>query len=196
MKKTSIAVILIGLFFSLNISAQNTGLTTEQKMLPFAMSMALSVVGEMHDETNLEVLTIFQKRMPHWAKELKPVVEMDKDVPDYKRMDIALTATKTLREKSNDSDKWQMLIGEQFGTIYALIRKNRMTNSPINQSDLKFNLDMIAILAGKAPADVPADVTARFKNFGKLKDAENITSERNIEKIIDEVQSIFNTISK
>lgn len=181
-----------------DISAQSNanGFTTEQKMLPYAMSMALSVLGEMHDQKNLEVLTIFQKQMPHWANELKPVVEMDENIADYKRMDIVLTATKALRAKSNESDKWQMLIGEQFGTIYAVIRKNRIDDSPINAGDLKFNIELISILAGKTPADIPADVSDRFRKFGKLKDAENITSEENIEKIIDEVQDIFNTISK
>jgi hypothetical protein len=198
MKKQKLLSIIIAIFLSVNISAQSdssNGLTTEQKMLPFAMAMSLSVLGEMHDDRNLEVLKIFQSQMPHWSNELKPVVEMDKDIADYKRMDIALTATKALRARSNDSDKWQMLVGEQFGTIYALIRKNRMTDSPINAGDLKFNIELISILAGKAPADIPAKVNARFKEFGKLKDAENITSERNIEKIIDEVQNILNTIS-
>ena len=132
MKKTSIAVILIGLFFSLNISAQNTGLTTEQKMLPFALGASLSVIGEMHDEQNLSVLTIFQKQLPHWSKELLPVVEMSKDAPNYKRLDIAQTATNALRAKSNDSDKWQMLVGERFGTIYAMLKKNRANGIAIN----------------------------------------------------------------
>lgn len=189
---------LIIALFTADISAQSNGngLTTEQKMLPFAMSMALSVLGEMHDQTNLEVLTTFQKQMPHWANELKPVIEMDENIADYKRMDVVLTATKALRAKSNESDKWQMLVSEQFGTIYAVIRKNRIDDSPINAEDLKFNIELISILAGKAPADIPAEVNDRFKKFGKLKDAENITSEKNLEKIIDEVKEIFNTISE
>lgn len=201
MKKLSALAILIGLFLTISVSAQiktpknENGLTKEQKMLPFAMSMSLSVLGEMHDQTNLEVLTIFQKQMPHWSNELKPVVEMDKNIADYKRLDIALTATKALRAKSNDSDKWQMLVGEQFGTIYALIRKSRISGDKINADDLKFNLELVSILAGKAPIDIPLDVNARFQEFGKLKDEKNLTSEKNIGKIINEVQTILNIIS-
>ena len=133
MRKFFYLSIIIGLFLSFNISAQvktpknENALTSEQKMLPFAMSMSLSVLGEMHDQTNLAVLTIFQKQISHWSNELKPVVEMDKDTADYKRLEISLTATKALRTKSNDSDKWQMLVGEQFGTIYALIKKSRIS---------------------------------------------------------------------
>jgi putative lipoic acid-binding regulatory protein len=202
MKKLSLLAIIFGLFLALSVSAQvkapqnEKDLTTEQKMLPFAMSMALSVIGEMHDEGYLQVLTIFQRQLPHWSNELKPVVEMDKNVPDYKRLDISLTATKALRAKSNDSDKWQMLVGEQFGTIYAMIKKNRTESKEINADDLKFNLELIGILANKAPADVPWNVTAKFKEIGKLAEEKNLTSDKNIEKIIDEVKNILNTISK
>lgn len=202
MKKIAILLTLIIPLFAVNISAQiktseneNT-LTTEQKMLPFAMAMSLSVLGEMHDDNYLSALTMFQKQIRYWSEELKPVVEMDEDIADYKRLDISLAATKALRAKSNDSDKWQMLVGEQFGTIYALIKKSRINNSPINEGDLKFNIEMISILANKAPANIPSNINVRFKDFGKLKDSENITSEANIEKIIDKVKNILNTISK
>jgi hypothetical protein len=202
MKKLSLLAIIFGLFLSLSAFAQiktpkdENALTTEQKMLPFAMGMALSVLGEMHDEQHLTALTIFQKQIRYWSEELKPVVEMDKNIADFKRMDIALTATKALRAKSNDFDKWQMLVGEQFGTIYAMIKKNRTESKEINAGDLKFNLELIGILANKAPADVPWNVTAKFKEIGKLAEEKNLTSDKNIEKIIDEVKNILNTISK
>jgi putative lipoic acid-binding regulatory protein len=202
MKKITILSIIIGLFLTLSVSAQiktpknENALTSEQKMLPFAMSMALSVAGEMHDEQYSSVLAIFQKQMPHWSNELKPVVEMDKNTADYKRLDIALTATKALRAKSNESDKWQMLVGEQFGTIYAMIKRNRTENKEINAEDLKFNIELIGILANKAPSDIPWNVTAKFKEFGNLKDESNLTSDKNIKKIAETVVGILNTISK
>jgi hypothetical protein len=201
MKKFALLFTLIICFSAINASAQvklpkdEKTLTNEQKMLPFAMAMSLSVLGEMHDDNYLTVLSVFQK-LPHWATELKPVTEMSKDTADYKRLDISLTATKALRAKSNDSDKWQMLVGEQFGTIYALIKKSRLSNDPINEGDLKFNLELIGILAEKAPLDIPWNVTAKFKEVGKLKDTQNLTSDANIQKIIDEVKNILNTISK
>lgn len=198
MKKLTLTTIIAVFCFAVNVTAQNgnSSLTTEQKMLPFAMSMSLAVLGEMHDETNLEVLTVFQKQMTHWSNELKPVVELDKETADFKRLDVVMTATKALRARSNDSDKWQMLVGEQFGTIYALIRKHRVSGDVINADDLRFNIELVSILAGKAPADIPGDVTSRFRDFGKLKDEKNLTSEKSLQKIIDKVQSILNTISK
>ncbi len=202
MKKLSILAIIIGLFLTLSVSAQvklpkdEKALTNEQKMLPFAMSMSLSILGEMHDDRNLEVLTIFQKQMSYWSNELKPVIEMDKDIADYKRMDIALTATKALRAKLNESDRWQMLIGDQFGTIYAMIRKNKIESKEINADDLKFNIEFISGLANKAPTDIPWNVVAKFKEFGNLKDKPNLTSDKNIKKITESVIGILNTISK
>ncbi len=201
MKKYTLLLILITYVFAVNVSAQiklpknETQHTAEQKMLPFAMAMSLSVLGEMHDDNYLSVLSVFQK-LPHWSAELKPVTEMSKDTADYKRLDISLTATKALRAKSNDSDKWQMLVGEQFGTIYALIKKSRLSNDSINEGDLKFNLELIGILAEKAPIDIPWNVTAKFKEIGKLKGTQNATSDANIEKIISEVKNILNIISK
>ena len=201
MKKFALLTIILGLLFTMNASAQiklpkdEKALTNEQKMLPFAMAMSLSVLGEMHDDNYLIVLSVFQK-LPHWSAELKPVTELTKDTADYKRLDVSLTATKALRAKSNESDKWQMLVGEQFGTIYALIKKSRLSNDPINEGDLKFNLELIGILAEKAPIDIPWNVTAKFKEIGKLKDTQNLTSDANIQKIIDEVKNILNTISK
>jgi hypothetical protein len=202
MKKLSILAILIGLSLSFSVSAQFKSpkdekvLTTEQKMLPFAMSMSLSVMGEMHDDQYLSVLTIFQKQISYWSEELKSVVELDKDVADYKRMDVALTATKALRAKSSVSDRWQMLVGEQFGTIYAMIRKNKTEGKEINADDLRFNIEFISGLANKAPNDIPFNVTNKFKEFGKLKDEPNLTSNKNIKILTKEVVNILSAISK
>ncbi len=202
MKKFALLLTLVLCFSAINASAQiklpkdEKALTNEQKMLPFAMAMSLSVVGEMPDEQYLSVLTKFQKQIGYWSNELKPVVEMDKDVADYKRLDISLTASKALQAKSDKSDRWQMQIGEQFGNIYALIKKSRLSGDPINEGDLKFNLELIAILAEKAPLDIPWNATAKFKEIGKLKDTPNLTSDANIQKIIDEVKNILSSISK
>lgn len=202
MKKLSILTILIGLFLTASVSAQfkapkdDKTLTTEQKMLPFAMAMSLSVLGEMHDEQNLAVLTIFQQQIRYWSNELKPVIEMDANIADYKRMDISLTATKAIRNKSSESDRWQMLVGEKFGTIYAMIKKNQNEGNEINVDDLKFDIEMIGLMSNNAPIDIPFNVNAKFKKFAELKDMENLTSDKSLTKISKEVIGILNTISK
>jgi putative lipoic acid-binding regulatory protein len=198
MKKTLLLTLILVLTGTLNVFSQSndSGLTDEQKMLPFAMAMSLSVVGEMHDEQYLTVLTMFQRQVRYWSEELKPVVEMKKDTADYKRLDIALTATKALRDKSSKSDKWQMLVGEYFGNIYAQLKKNQIDGREINADDLRFDIEMIGNLANNAPEDIPAKVNKKFKDFSKLKDLDNLTSAKGINKITDEVKEILDVISK
>lgn len=193
MNKNTIFAILISAFLALNVSAQN--LTTEQKMTPFAIGMSLSVLGEMHDENYHAALSEYQKNIRYYSAELKPVIELSKDAEDYKRLDVAQTATKALRDKSSKSDKWQMLVGERFGTIYVQFKKNKTDDVEINADDLKFSLDMIGVLAGNAPADIPADIVEEFRELGKMKDLKDIASETNVQKITNKVLEILSNIS-
>ncbi|MCD9189440.1 MAG: hypothetical protein LUM44_23715 [Pyrinomonadaceae bacterium] len=193
MKKNTILAILFTVFLALDISAQK--LTTEQKMTPFAVGMSLSVLGEMHDENYQAALSEYQKNISYYSAELKPVIGLAKDSADYKRMDVAQTATKALRDKSSKSDKWQMLVGERFGTIYVQFKKNKTDDVEIDAGDLKFSLEMIGILAGNAPADIPEDIVEEFRELGVMKDLKDIASEENVQKITQKVLGILSKIS-
>ena len=193
MKKNTILAIIFSAFFAFNISAQN--LTTEQKMTPFAVGMSLSVLGEMHDDNYQSALSEYQKNISYYSAELKPVIDLPKDAAEYKRMDVVQTATKALRDKSSKSDKWQMLVGERFGTIYVQIKKNKTGGDEINADDLKFSLGLIETLANNAPEDIPANIVEKFKELGRLKDLNDLTSESNIQKITGKVLDILSGIS-
>jgi hypothetical protein len=198
MKKTTFLAILIGILLTANTFAQtNKGeLTTEQKMLPFAIGMSISVLSETHDDNYLAVLSMIEKQIPPYSGDLKPVIDLKKDAADSQRLDVAQISAKAMRARSSKSDKWLMSVGEQFGVIYVQIKKNRDTGDAINADDLKFSLELISILAGKAPQDIPKKINSKFKEVGKLKDADNPTSDKNIKKITDEVINILNTITK
>lgn len=197
MKKTTILAILITAFLALNISAQTTegGLTKEQKMIPFAVGMSLSVLGETYDDNYQSALTEFQTGISYYSADLKPVVDLEEDASSYVRMDVALKATKAVREKASKSDKWQMLVGERFGTIYVQFKKNKIDGDELNVDDLKFSLEMIGTLASNAPADIPEDIVKEFKELGKMKDLKNIDSEANIQKITDKVIGILSMLA-
>lgn len=197
MKKNTILAILISAFLALNISAQTNrdGLTNEQKMIPFAVGMSLSVLGEMYDENYQVALTEFQTGISAYSAELKPLVDLRKDASNYVRMDTSLTATKALRAKASKSDKWQMLVGERFGTIYVQFKKNKTDGDEINADDLKFSLEMIGVLAGNAPADIPEDIVEEFQELGKMKDLKDIASEANVQRITHKVMEILSKIS-
>ncbi len=200
MKKLTIHAFLLSLALAVSLAAQvspaSKTKTTEQKMLPFAMTMALTVVGEMDDEQHLSVLTTFQKQMPSWSDALKPVVDMQSDIEDYKRRNITIKANEEITSKSNKSDRWQMMVGDKFGSIYAILKKNSEEVKATDESDLRFNIGLVSILAAKAPDDIPVDVVKGFRKFGALKHEPDLTSDKTIKKITKTVIGILNTISR
>jgi len=164
-------------------------------MTPFAVGMSLSVLGEMYDENYQNALSEYQKNIRYYSAELKPVVDLKENASSYDRLDVAQAATKSLRAKSSKSDRWQMLIGEQFGVIYVQIKKNKADGDEINVDDLKFSLELIATLAANAPEDIPEDIVKQFKKVGALKDNNDLASDEGIEKITDEVIKTLRVIS-
>ncbi len=190
MKKLFIFTILILSGLVANISAQTAN---EKKMAPFAVGMAVSVLGEMYDEQHQNALSDF-KDLPAYSTELKPLADLKKDESSYKRMDVGISVTKAIRAKANKTDKWLMLVGERFGTIYVQFKKNKVDDEEINADDLKFSLETIGILATNPPSDVPENIVKKFKELGKLKDLTNITSEQNTKKITDKVLEILSEI--
>lgn len=190
MKKIFISTILT-IILAIGVSAQTT---TEQKMLPFGIGMSVSVLGEMYDEQNQTALVEFQQGISYYSAELKPLVDLKKDESIYKRMDVGLSVTKAIRAKANKHDKWLMLVGERFGTIYVQFKKNKNDGEAINADDLRFSLETIGILANNPPSSVPENIVKKFKEIGKMKDLENITSEQNVKKITDAVLDILSEI--
>lgn len=195
MKKLTILAILIAAMFAVNISAQTNDLTNSQKMTPFAVGMSLSVLGEMYDENYQNALSEYQRNIRYYSAELKPVVDLRKDAASYVRLDVAQEATKALRAKSSKSDRWQMLVGEQFGAIYVQFKKNSTNGDEINVGDLKFSLELIATLAANAPEDIPESIVKQFKKIGAMKDNDDLASDKGIEKITDEVIKTLRVIS-
>lgn len=181
--------------FAVNISAQTNDLTNSQKMTPFAVGMSLSVLGEMYDENYQNALSEYQRNIRYYSAELKPVVDLRKDAASYVRLDVAQEATKALRAKSSKSDRWQMLVGEQFGAIYVQFKKNSTNGDEINVGDLKFSLELIATLAANAPEDIPESIVKQFKKIGAMKDNDDLASDKGIEKITDEVIKTLRVIS-
>lgn len=195
MKKLTLLAILVVAILASSVSAQSGDLTNAQKMTPFAVGMSLSVLGEMYDENYQNALSEYQKNIRYYSAELKPVVDLKENASSYDRLDIAQTATKSLRAKSSKSDRWQMLVGEQFGVIYVQIKKNKTDGDEINADDLKFSLELIATLAANAPEDIPEDIVKQFKKVGALKDRNDLASDEGIEKITDEVIKTLRVIS-
>lgn len=189
-------MVMTGIFGAVGAFAQvkQTTMSKEQKMLPFAVGMSLSVLGEMHDENYASALAVFQKDMPTYSAALKPVVELRKDAADYVRLDVAQTATKALRSQAGATEKWLLLVGERFGSIYVQIKKSGINDTKIDADELKFSLDLVSTLAGNAPKDVPQEIAEKIAAFGKLKDHKTLGSDASIEAITEKVMEILSAI--
>lgn len=170
------------------------GLTNEQKMLPFALGMSLSVLGEMYDSNHYGVVDVIGKQIRYYGAELRPVIVLDADENEGVRRQTVDKATKALRAKSTPSDKWKMLVGEYFGNIYVQLKKHT-SGDDINVDDLRFDIEMIGRMGDSAPDDIPSVMTKRFREFGKLKDLDDPTSVASVKKITAAVTGILDSIT-
>ncbi|HMT07358.1 MAG TPA: hypothetical protein PKA82_05085 [Pyrinomonadaceae bacterium] len=166
----------------------------EQQMAPFGLGMAVSVLGEMHDVSMHQAVMTYRQTMPKFADDLAPFFTLQINAEDYVRLDVAQTATNSIRKKADASQKWQMLVGERFGTIYAQIKKNKDKGVKINVSDLQFSLEMITTLSSNPPADVPKNINAMFAEIGELSKSQNLGSDESIEKIVEKVVATLTAI--
>lgn len=165
-----------------------------QKMAPFGLGMAVSVLGEMHDVSMQQAVMTYRQTLPHYADDLMPFFTLRIDAEDYVRLDVAQTATNALRKKANASDKWQMLVGERFGAIYAQIKKNRDKGVKIDIDDLRFSLETITTLSANPPSGFPKDINAKFTELGAMSKSADLGSQTNVDKIVEKVISTLQLI--
>ena len=165
-----------------------------QKMAPFGLGMAVSVLGEMHDVSMQQTVMTYRQTLPHYADDLMPFFTLRIDAEDYVRLDVAQTATNALRKKANASDKWQMLVGERFGAIYAQIKKNRDKGVKIDIDDLRFSLETITTLSANPPSGFPKDINAKFTELGAMSKSADLGSQTNVDKIVEKVISTLQLI--
>ncbi len=202
MKKTIFITLIIGLFFTFSVSAQikppanQNELTNAQKMLPFAMGMSLAVLSERYDENYHEVIVSIQKQIRYYSVELKPVVDLKKDDSVSTRRLMVEIALDRVRAKTSVPDRWQMLVGSYFGDIFVEIKKAEDKNQKINEHEVKFAIDIISRMANNPPKDIPWNVVDKLKDFGKLTEVNDITTDANVKLLTNKVVNILSVISE
>lgn len=170
------------------------GSSLEYKMAPFGMGMAVSVLGEMHDVSMQQAVMTYRQSLPQFAAELTPFVSLRIDAVDYVRLDVAQTAMNSIRKKADASQKWQILVGERFGVIYAQVKKNRDKGVKIDVDDLRFSLELISTLSSAPPSDVPKNINSMFAEIGALSKSSNLGSKENIDTIVEKVVATLTAI--
>lgn len=118
---------------------------------------------------------------PEFKKELSPLASFDKLTPEKRReaVDYALTS---IEINATGSDKWQFKVGKEFGEMFGpMMLLISQTEEPeleqLRSFDLKTRLNTIRDLTLSAPADFPADVLVKLKEFADLGKSEFATLE-------------------
>lgn len=193
MKKFTLLAILIGLFLSLNISAQiklpeqKNELTKAQKMMPFAMGMAVEVLSLRYDQNHYDAVVDFQRSIRYFAVELTPLVDLKDDKNEMLRANVAEKVIKALEAKMNPSDKWKFCSGKLFGDLYAEIKNAAETGEKVDNGSIGAYLNGITQYCNNAPKEIPWDVVAKMREVGKLADLEDFSNDKNLKTIATKV---------
>jgi hypothetical protein len=200
MKKFALLTIISGLLFTLNISAQvklpaqKNELTKSQKMMPFAMGMAVEVLSLRYDQNHYDSVVDFQTSIRYFSAELKPLVDLKNDKNEMLRAEIAAKTIKALEAKMNDSDKWKFRAGKLFGDLFAEIKNADDKGEKVDNGAMGVYLNGITHYCDNAPKDVPWNVTAKMREVGKLAELEDFSNDKNIKAVANKVIETLNEI--
>ncbi len=193
MKKFALLTITLGLFFTLNASAQiklpkqQNELTKAQKMMPFALGMAVEVLSLRYDQNHYDSVVNFQTSIRYFSAELKPLVDLKDDKNEVLRAEIAAKVIKSLEAKMNPTDKWKFRTGKLFGDLFAEIKNADDKGEKVDNGAMGVYLNGITHYCNNAPKDVPWNVVAKIREVGKLADLEDFSTDKNIKKVATKV---------
>lgn len=197
MKLKLLAQAALILAFAFSSFGQKSGyaLDEKQRMAPFAMGMAISVLGERHDDLHLEALKTIEGQIRYYSSELKPLTGLEPTENPYIRRDVAAKAMKGLQAKSNQSDRWKLLLGDFFGDLYIQMKRAEENPSGFDDHDLRFSLEMIGKLSENPPDDIPKNLVKAFRSLGKTTKMANIASPKNIRELASKVAGILSSLA-
>lgn len=203
MKKYALLTVIFALFLTSNAAAQFkapkpkvSNLTNQQKMIPFALGMALSVLREDYDENHYQIVVILQQKISNWSKELKFVVDLKDEQNKKLREFVVEDAVKDILLKSTASDSWQIKLGANFGPLFTNISKAKAQNTKPDSEYIKSRIEMIVEMSANAPDDIPWDVVDKLKKFDQLSSIEDFSTDKNIDLLISKVLEVLEVANK
>jgi hypothetical protein len=200
MKKFALLTIIASLLFTLNISAQiklpkqKNELTKAQKMMPFAMGMAVEVLSLRYDQNHYDAVVDFQTSIRYFAVELTPLVDLKDDKNEMLRATVAEKVIKALEAKMNPSDKWKFRAGKLFGDLFAEIKSADDKGEKVDNGAMGVYLNGITHYCNNAPKEVPWDVIAKMREVGKLANMEDFSDDSKIKLVATKVISTLKEI--
>jgi hypothetical protein len=200
MKKFTYLTIIIGLFLTLNISAQiklpeqKNDLTKAQKMMPFAMGMAVEVLSLRYNQNHYDSVVDFQTSIRYFAVELTPLVDLKDDKNEILRTEIGEKVIKALEAKMNDLDKWKFRAGKLFGDLFAEIKSAGDKGEKVDNGAMGAYLNGITQYCNNAPKEIPWDVLEKLREVGKLANIGDFSDDSKIKLVATKVISTLKEI--
>jgi hypothetical protein len=200
MKKFTLLTILLGIFLTISVSAQiklpeqKNDLTKVQKMMPFAMGMAVEVLSLRYDQNHYDAVVDFQKSIRYFSVELTPLVDLKDDKNEMLRATVAEKVIKALEAKMNPSDKWKFRAGKLFGDLYAEIKNANNKGEKVDNGAMGAYLNGITQYCNNAPKEIPWDVVAKMREVGKLAELEDFSTDKNLKTVATKVIETLNEI--
>jgi hypothetical protein len=200
MKKFTLLTILLGVFLTISVSAQiklpeqKNDLTKAQKMMPFAMGMAVEVLSLRYDQNHYDSVVDFQKSIRYFSVELTPLVDLKDDKNEVLRATVAEKVIKALEAKMNPSDKWKFRAGKLFGDLYAEIKNADDKGEKVDNGAMGAYLNGITQYCNNAPKEIPWDVVAKMREVGKLAELEDFSTDKNLKTVATKVIETLNEI--
>jgi hypothetical protein len=200
MKKFIFLTIILGLFLTIGISAQvklpeqKNELTKAQKMMPFAMGMAVEVLSLRYDKNHYDSVVEFQKSIRYFSVELTPLVDVKDDENEMLRATVAEKVIKALELKLNPSDKWKFRAGKLFGDLFAEIKNADDKGEKVDNGAMGVYLNGITHYCNNAPKEIPWDVVEKMREVGKLANMEDFSDDKNVKLVATKVISTLKEI--
>lgn len=134
--------------------------------------------------------------VPNIAKELEPLTSITKQTSNEKRAEIASGVLKSLENKLNGADAWQLRFGKEFGGLMLEIGKVlKIAEHQIDEASVRNRLIMMRDLMSTAPDNFPPDVADKLNQIAKFADVPELNSEENKSRFIALLGETLTTIS-
>ena len=136
------------------------------------------------------------KEAPQIAKELEPLILINKQTSKEKRLEIVAQVINALDNKLTGEDAWQFRFGKELGGLMTEIGKvQSVADKNLNETAVKTKLYSIRNLLFEAPDDFPLDVLKKFKEIVKFAEVENLNSTDNKLRFIELLGETLEIIS-
>jgi hypothetical protein len=199
MKKFTLLTLILGLFLitvsaQVKLPEQKNELTKAQKMMPFAMGMAVEVLSLRYDQNHYDALVDFQKSIRYFSVELTPLVDLKDDKNQMLRATVAEKVIKALELKLNPSDKWKFRAGKLFGDLFVEIKNADDKGEKVDNGAMGAYLNGITQYCNNAPKDIPWDILEKLREVGKLANIDDFSDYSKVKLVATKVISTLSEI--